>query len=216
MKQYICLDIGGTYLKYGILTSGGRFLVKGKVPTHAEQGGAAVLAQAKGIVVEYREKKSLDGICISTTGMVDPESGTIVYASDAVPDYAGISLKAEMEAAFGIPCEVENDVNCAGLAESISGAGKDSRINVCLTVGTGIGGCLLVDKKVFHGFSNSACEIGYLRLTQGEFQREASARALCARVSKKKQEKKVDRRALGRRADFPGSPGRRSDLYGRN
>lgn len=56
MKQYICLDIGGTYLKYGILTSGGRFLVKRKVPTHAEQGGAAVLAQAKGIVVEYREK----------------------------------------------------------------------------------------------------------------------------------------------------------------
>ena len=197
MKQYICLDIGGTYLKYGILTSGGRFLVKGKVPTHAEQGGAAVLAQAKGIVVEYREKKSLDGICISTTGMVDPESGTVVYASDAVPDYAGISLKAEMEAAFGIPCEVENDVNCAGLAESISGAGKDSRMNVCLTVGTGIGGCLLVDKKVFHGFSNSACEIGYLRLPQGEFQREASARALCARVSKKKQEKK----SIGERWD---------------
>lgn len=171
--------------------------MKGKVPTHAEQSGAAVLAQAKGIVVEYREKKLLDGICISTTGMVDPESGTIVYASDAVPDYAGISLKAEMEAAFGIPCEVENDVNCAGLAESISGAGKDSGMNVCLTVGTGIGGCLLVDKKVFHGFSNSACEIGYLRLPQGEFQREASARALCAHVSKKKQEKK----SIGERWD---------------
>ena len=197
MKRYICLDIGGTFLKYGILTSGGRFLVKGKVPTHAEQGGPAVLAQAKELIVEYSEKNALDGICISTTGMVDPETGTIVYASDAVPEYAGISLKTELESAFGIPCEVENDVNCAGLAESISGVGKDSRMNVCLTVGTGIGGCLIVDKKVFHGFSNSACEVGYLRLPQGEFQREASATALCERVSKRKQ----GRKPIGERWD---------------
>ena len=94
----------------------------------------------------------------------------ILHASDAIPGYAGISYKAYMEENFHLPCAVENDVNCAGLAESISGAGKGSRINLCLTVGTGIGGCLVVDGKVFHGASNSACEVGYMHLAPGAFQ----------------------------------------------
>ena len=92
-----------------------------------------------------------------------------------------------MEEHFHLPCAVENDVNCAGLAESISGAGKGSRINLCLTVGTGIGGCLVVDGKVFHGASNSACEVGYMHLAPGAFQDEAATSALVRRVTERKK-----------------------------
>ena len=111
----------------------------------------------------------------------------ILHASDAIPGYAGINYKAYMEERFHLPCAVENDVNCAGLAESVSGAGKGSRINLCLTVGTGIGGCLVVDGNVFHGISNSACEVGYMHLEQGVFQDEAAASALVRRVEERKK-----------------------------
>lgn len=187
-KTYICLDIGGTYIKHGLLTETGEILTKGKVPTRAKEGGQAVFEQAVELVEGYLEKeKQAAGIAISTAGMVDPETGTILHASDAIPGYAGISYKAYMEEHFHLPCAVENDVNCAGLAESISGAGKGSRINLCLTVGTGIGGCLVVDEKVFHGASNSACEVGYMHLAPGAFQDEAATSALVRRVTERKR-----------------------------
>ena len=65
---------------------------------------------------------------------------------------------------------MENDVNCAGLAECFAGASKGSKISVCLTIGTGIGGSIIIDGKVFHGFSGSGCEVGYMHLPGGEFQ----------------------------------------------
>lgn len=102
--------------------------------------------------------------------MVDCEKGLITYAAPLIPDYTGTEIKKSMETTFGIPCEVENDVNCAGLAESYAGAAKGARISVCLTVGTGIGGAIIIDGKVFHGFSGSACEVGYMHLPGGEFQ----------------------------------------------
>ena len=83
-----------------------------------------------------------------------------------------------VEETFAVPCEIENDVNCAGLAEVMSGSGKGASIAICLTIGTGIGGCLLVDGQIFHGFSNSACEVGYVYLPDGAFQDVASTTAL--------------------------------------
>lgn len=188
-KRYICLDIGGTYIKHGLLTEKGEILTTGKIPTRAKEGGQAVFEQAVELVEDYLEKEEQkpSGIAISTAGMVDPETGIILHASDAIPGYAGINYKAYMEERFHLPCAVENDVNCAGLAESVSGAGKGSRINLCLTVGTGIGGCLVVDGNVFHGISNSACEVGYMRLEQGVFQDEAAASALVRRVEERKK-----------------------------
>lgn len=187
-KKYICLDIGGTYLKYGILLESGEILKKGKIKTASAEGGTAVFNQVVDLIQQQLENTKAEGICISTAGMVDPVSGTILYASDAIPNYAGIVYKPFLEQKFGIPCQVENDVNCAGLAESISGAGKNGQINLCLTIGTGIGGCLVVDKKVYHGISNSACEVGYMKIPQGEFQKEASASALCDKVASRKRQ----------------------------
>lgn len=188
-KRYICLDIGGTYIKHGLLTENGEILTTGKIPTRAKEGGQAVFEQAVKLVEDYLEKEEQkpSGIAISTAGMVDPETGIILHASDAIPGYAGINYKVYMEERFHLPCAVENDVNCAGLAESVSGAGKGSRINLCLTVGTGIGGCLVVDGKVFHGISYSACEVGYMHLEQGVFQDEAAASALVRRVEERKK-----------------------------
>ena len=160
MKEYICIDIGGTSIKYGMVREDGSFLTTGEMPTEAMQyGGPGIMEKAKKIVETYQAEYRPEGICVSTAGMVDCENGKITYASPLIPDYTGTEIKKTLEELYGIPCEVENDVNCAGLAEHFAGAARGSRISVCLTIGTGIGGAILIDGKVFHGFSGSGCEV---------------------------------------------------------
>lgn len=171
MKNYVCIDIGGTSIKYGIIREDGHFLVTRERPTLAlEGGGPGIMSKVREIVGSFLEDYRPEGICISTAGMVDCERGRITYAAPLIPNYKGTEIKKTLEAEFKIPCEVENDVNCAGLAEYYAGAAKGSSVSVCLTVGTGIGGAVIIDGRVFHGFSGSACEIGYMHLPGGDFQ----------------------------------------------
>lgn len=171
MKLYICIDIGGTSIKYGVIQENGLFLETSEMPTEAmKYGGAGIMEKACAISEDYMKKYAVSGICISTAGMVDCEQGKITYAAPLIPNYTGTEIKKILEEKFGIPCEVENDVNCAGLAEAYAGAAKGSTVSLCLTIGTGIGGAAIIDKKVFHGYSGSGCEVGYIHLPGGQFQ----------------------------------------------
>lgn len=171
MKEYICIDIGGTSIKYGMVREDGIFVTTGEMPTEAMTfGGSGIMEKAGRIIEAYQAEYQPEGICVSTAGMVDCKKGRITYASPLIPDYTGTEIKKTLEELSGIPCEVENDVNCAGLAEHFAGAARGSRISVCLTIGTGIGGAAVIDGRVFHGFSGSGCEVGYMHLPGGEFQ----------------------------------------------
>ena len=188
MKKYVCIDIGGTAIKYGIVDENGNMLERGKENTRACLGGSAIVKRAVELVKHYQREYILSGICISTAGMVDCERGEVIHSSSLIPEYTGTQWKKEMEGIFHLPCEVENDVNCAGLAESISGAAKGSKVTLCLTIGTGIGGCILIGHRVFHGFSNSACEVGYMWMGDQEFQDMGAASRLCKTVAQRKNE----------------------------
>lgn len=188
MKKYISIDIGGTAIKYGTISECGELLSRSEIPTEAALGGAAILEKAEDIVQKFCEKESYSGICVSTAGMVDTDRGEIVYSAPLIPQYTGTKIKETLSGRFGLPCEVENDVNCAGLAESISGAGKGFNPVLMLTVGTGIGGCLIVDGQVYRGYGSSACEFGYMRMRGSDFQTLGSALSLTKRVAHQKQE----------------------------
>lgn len=184
MAKYVAIDIGGTQIKYGLVDDIGTILEQHKIDTEAHLGGPAILDKVRQIVATYQAEHQLVGVGISSAGMIDPDKGEVFYAGPQIPNYAGTAFKATIEREFGLPCEAENDVNCAGLAEANSGAAKGAKIAICLTIGTGIGGSLLIDGKIFHGFSNSACEIGYLHISDGAFQDLASTTALVADVAK--------------------------------
>ena len=138
--------------------------------------------------VETRAESLLAGICISTAGMVDEIKGEIIHAGPQIPEYKGTKWKEEIETAFSIPCEVENDVKCAGLGEYSFGSGKGTSSMLCLTIGTGIGGSFILNGEVYHGTSHSAMEIGYMQIPGGMFQRMASTSALVKRVASRKGE----------------------------
>lgn len=191
MKNYVSIDIGGTAIKYGIIDEYGRIVTKDKVDTEAHKGGTGILNKVLRIVENYLKVYKPVGICISTAGMVDTEKGEIFYSAPLIPRYAGTKFKEELERRFSIPCEVENDVNCAGLAESVSGAAIGRKVILCLTIGTGIGGCILIDGNVFHGFSNSACEIGYMHMFDSDFQTLGASSILTKKVAEIKQNSEV-------------------------
>lgn len=201
MKQYICIDVGGTSIKYGLLNEKAEFLLTGETDTDALAGGPAIMEKIYRIIGEVKSGEILGGqtageiagICISTAGIVDEEAGTILYAAPhLIPDYTGMRVKELVEEKFHLPCEVENDVNCAGLAEAHFGAARDAGISLCLTIGTGIGGAIVIDKKVFHGCSGSACEVGYMHMMGSTFQEIGASRILTRRVAKRKAEREPE------------------------
>ena len=113
MKKYICIDIGGTAVKYGVIDENENFLIKKETPTKAgERKGPGIMECIKKLTGECLEEfPEAEGIAVSTAGMVDPEKGEIFYSSPLIPEWTGTKIKDILEEEFHIPCEVENDVN---------------------------------------------------------------------------------------------------------
>ena len=185
-KKYISIDIGGTAIKHGLLSSEGSILSHGETPSEANLGATHLLERVAQIVEGYIAEESIGGICISTAGVVDPETGTIIHANSNIPGYSGTGVKAYFEKRFNLPTEVENDARAAGLSEACVGAAKDASVAVCITIGTGVGGAVIVDKQVFHGAGNFAGEIGYMGMFDSDFERSGSTTALVDSVAKAK------------------------------
>lgn len=187
MREFLTIDIGGTLIKYGIIREDGTLLDFNEELTRAHRGGPSILEKVKMIGDNYRKDYDFKGICVSTAGQVDSRQGKIIYAlPDIIPDYTGIKVKEELEKHFNLPVEVENDVNCVGLAESWLGRGKEVKSLFCLTIGTGIGGSYILDNQLHTGHSYSAGEIGYIPIEGNRFQDIASTNSLVRNVAMEK------------------------------
>ena len=185
----ICFDIGGTSIKYGIAYEEDgriRFLKKEETPTEAKKiGGVGIEKKILEFAKMLTEQTSVDGVAISTAGMVDVTTGTILYANENIPGYTGRNLKTLIETELHLPCTVENDVNCAALGEAIYGAAKGAGSVLCVTVGTGIGGAVVLKGEVWHGISGSAGEIGYMPMDGRTLEELASTTAMIKNVLKR-------------------------------
>lgn len=190
--KILAFDIGGTEIKYAFCDESFNLTEKKSIPTNAHEGGKRIIERVVEII------KSCDGIDrvgISTAGQVDSKKGEIIFATDSIPGYTGTKIKEIIEAETGIPTAVENDVNSAAIGEAVFGAAKDAESFICLTYGTGIGGAVYLDDKLFTGASFSAGEFGHIITHAGGrsctcggkgcYEAYASARALVADVSGK-------------------------------
>lgn len=170
MKNLV-FDIGGTSIKYGVCQDN-RLTDTAEVPTLAHKGGAHILETVISLIQTHSD---YDAIGISTAGQVHAKDGYIIYANQNIPGYTGIQFKKNLEELFHVPVAVENDVNAAALGEAVYGAGQNYDQFLMLTYGTGVGGAVINDRKVFHGSSYSASEFGAIithsdaRLSGGDF-----------------------------------------------
>lgn len=133
-----------------------------------------VLKLIKDLETEYK----VEGVAISTAGMVDYKTGIIAGHGPTFKNYKGFDWKKEIKDELGIPAVVENDVKAAAMGELICGAGKGFNSAFVLTVGTGIGGALILDGKIHRGASGHAGEIGYMPFETDKFEALASTSAL--------------------------------------
>jgi predicted NBD/HSP70 family sugar kinase len=152
------LDIGGTSIKSGIYCND-EILNYKETDTEAKKGGYYVIEKAKKILKDYG---AFDRIGVSTAGQVNAKEGKIIYANENLPAYTGMNIKDLLEETFGKPAAVENDVNAAAIGEAYKGAGKGYDDFLCLTYGTGVGGAIVIDRKIYKGTAFLAGEFGGL------------------------------------------------------
>ncbi|MGX8701234.1 ROK family protein [Caproiciproducens sp.] len=159
MDYTAVVDIGGTNIKYGLIDPGtDKIITSAEVPTDAAAGGPAVIKKVIALL------DSMQGYCrigISTCGQVDNRTGSILFATDNLPNYSGMKVKEIIEKEYVLPVSVENDVNAAALGEAHFGAAKGLRNFLCLTYGTGIGGAIIIDGELYIGTHGSAGEFGH-------------------------------------------------------
>ena len=182
MKEYIAFDIDDTVIRYGIIGEHADIFFQDRTPTPAE-GGPGIVDTVLSLIEEMKARCRPEGVCISTAGFVDALHGYVYYAPESMPGYTGTDWKKLVESGCGLPCEAENNVNCIGLAEYTSGAAINASSCLCLSAGDVVGGCFLIDGKVWHGYAMSACQIGYLPMYGSTFSTLASSGALVRKVA---------------------------------
>ncbi|WP_078429099.1 ROK family protein [Alkalihalobacterium alkalinitrilicum] len=188
-------DIGGTSIKYGVANKEGQLLFSSSVPTDAYLGGAAVIQKVVLLSKELMKKWDIHGVSISTAGQIDSDNGIVVYATDNIPNYTGLNIEERIYDQLKLPVKVENDVNCTAIGEHWQGAAQNTDDFLCITLGTGVGGALFLNGRLYTGQGFSAGEIGHMTLyphgekctcgSNGCYEQYASSSALEDLVSKK-------------------------------
>ena len=165
---YLGIDIGGSKILSGFVDIEGNVTEMLYFQTQTEKGKEDLLIRLKDIINSYLKKgKPIKGIGISTGGRVDFDKGIVMYATALLPDWKGTNLKKFIEDEFSIPCLVENDANCALIAEKMFGAGKSYSNIVMFTLGTGLGSAIILDNKLVRGKNGSGGESGHIIIKEG-------------------------------------------------
>ncbi|MFX3673567.1 MAG: ROK family protein [Paenisporosarcina sp.] len=158
--EVLGVDIGGTKIRMGIIDSNGQVVEDFIVPTEIP-----LYPYLENKIVELlKEYPQIKAIGIGTRGMVDAEKGIITFETVTLPGWQGTEVKSLLEKATGLRVEVNNDANCAGLAETRVGSAKGFRRSVCLTLGTGLGGGFVIDGQIMNGTHGGAGEVGHMIL----------------------------------------------------
>ena len=189
--RVVGIDIGGTAVKYGLLTLDGVILETGEFPTEAGKGVENLFRNICGVIDRYLSEDII-GIAVSGTGQIDGSIGKVIGGNPIIPGWIGTNLVEKLEEKYKLPAVLENDVNCAALGEKWLGAGKEADDFICLTIGTGIGGGIVLDGDIFRGDTCVAGEFGHIQIEKngeqclcgkkGCYERYASATALVKMV----------------------------------
>jgi glucokinase len=166
----LALDVGGTKLAGAVLAADGALLCRRETPTHADQGADAVLDRllelGRLVLADYAaanpDASATAAIGLASAGYIDPQTGSVLFATDNLPGWTGKPLAAILRTAFGLPAAVANDGACFALAEAHLGAGRGYRYLLVVTVGTGVGGGVVIDGALYGGWQGRAGAIGHL------------------------------------------------------
>lgn len=164
------IDLGGTNIKAGIVDENQKILVEDSVPTRVERPYQEIIKDMADLVKNLLNKihatdAELSGVGVGSPGTVDAANGVVLYSNNF--DWDNIPLAAELGKYFTCPIKVSNDANCAALGEVKAGAAREIKNAILITLGTGVGGGVIIDGQVFEGAHAGGAELGHTSLIFG-------------------------------------------------
>ena len=169
-KYYLGIDLGGTFIKGGIVDDLGNILVDGKVPTESDGGSEVVARNIASLCGSLLEKLHLTasdvvGIGMGVPGMIDSERGEVVYSNNL--GWEHFMIGERVGELTGLTVKIANDANVAALGEAKFGCGKSYTDTVLITLGTGVGGGIVLGGRLFEGNKSAGAELGHSVIMAG-------------------------------------------------
>ena len=164
-RQYLGIDIGGTFIKIGVVTEAGEVLMRSEVPVVWDGSETVMETVFRGLDAFLREHgldaDDYEGIGVSSAGCIDTQAGRIAENGGNVPGWSRTEVTGPLSERYGLPAAIANDGNCVALAEAWTGAAKGSENVVCVVLGTGIGGGIIAGGRLIEGTHGYGGEIGH-------------------------------------------------------
>ena len=162
-QAIIALDIGATSIKGAAFDRRGAFTARGSRHTEGKAGPGRVLDNAAALVESLSKGLSPLALGISSCGMIDPRTSTVIDSTSMMPGWPDTNIAAEMKKRTGLDCAARNDGDCAALGEAVFGAGRGTKVFAMFTLGTGVGGGITVSGKLFDGENCAAGRLGHIK-----------------------------------------------------
>jgi glucokinase len=174
MSSGLCIgvDIGGTHMRAALVDVSGKIVLRRKTSTGAwsdpRETCGKLIDQCRSLLeAAARESRKVEAVCLGVAGKIDYERGCVTFSPN-LPHIGGYPLLSEVERDLGIPVVIENDANVFGVGESWRGAGRGIANWIGLTLGTGVGGCLILGERLWRGDGlGFAGEIGHMVVHSG-------------------------------------------------
>ena len=176
--KVLCFDIGGTNIKYGVIEDY-KIIFKDSFPTNYKKGKKylteGIIEAAKEVILKYPD---IVGVGISCAGSINFEKGEVITPPYAIPEFGDWNFKKLFKKELNLDIVADNDVNSFAACEQNMGAGKKYSTYIVMTVGTGIGGAIVVNDKIWRGHDFNAGEIGRMIVDGAHWEQIASMTAL--------------------------------------
>lgn len=161
---YVGIDLGGTNIAAGLVNDEGKIIAKKSIPTGAQRSAQEIIADMAKVAIDVVTENgySVDDIVsvgIGSPGAIDKSKGELVYANN-LPFYH-TPMRDEMQKYINKPIYIENDANCAAWAEAMAGGTKGIQNSVAVTLGTGVGGGIVINGRLYSGFNFIGGELGH-------------------------------------------------------
>jgi len=168
-KIFAGIDIGGTNIKFGLVNEEGKILHRESRPTMADKGPQPLMHLVTNIaerLLFYAAEEEYDvrHLGVGTPGAVDFRTGKVIGPCPNIKGWQGMEIGNALQDRLNMPIFVDNDVNAMALAESTFGTAKNTNSVVCVTIGTGVGGAIIINKKLWRGANYTAGEVGHMSI----------------------------------------------------
>ena len=170
MSYYVGIDLGGTNIKAGIVNDKGEIVCKDKMKTYASREPVEIVRDMAALAAKVIEQAKLriedvEAIGIGSPGTPDNDTGYLIYANNL--PFNNLPMRSEIRKYIDLPVYIDNDANVAALAESVSGGAAGASNAVAITLGTGVGGGVVINRRIYSGFNHAGCEIGHMVVKAG-------------------------------------------------